>query len=275
MAYRKKFNPKKVTKKIYKKVYGSRTIPQALTATGKVAKDVAGLTASVAMIMSRLNVEKNYVDRDVISTSIGQVNANVEGYQIFDITPSISQGDGQGNRHGNSLKVTGMSLPIQFSSQNNCLNSRKIKLTLLRVRAADNGVTGQEAWEQYMDINPLTGLRDYNAPKNYRSGSHDGVTCIRTSTYYLKSPQLLAGGSSGNVDYEKTCLSTKFNVKLQEIFRYAVNGDALPDGIRYYLVAQTDAGNVSAVASTKDVPVKEPLSGVEIRLSQRSWYVDN
>lgn len=272
MAYKKKFTPKKLTKKIYKKVYGSRTIPQALTATGKVAKDVAGLTASVAMIMSRLNVEKNYVDNVVTTISVGQANLNAEGYAILNVTPGISQGDGQGNRHGNSLKLTGISLPVQFAGELNCLNSRKLRMTLLRVRSADNGVTGQEAWEQYMDVNPLTGLRDYNAPRNYRSGSHDGVTCVRSTTYNLKAPTLLQGTTA---DYEQSCLSTKFNVKLQEIFRYATNADNFPDGISYYLIIQADCGNKSAVPSTLNIPVKAPFSGVEVRVSQRSWYVDN
>lgn len=271
MAY-KKFTPKKTTKKYYKKVYGSRTVPQALTATGKVAKDVAGLTASVAMIMSRLNVEKNYVDRDVITGSLGQVNVNDDGVNILDITPQVSQGDGQGQRQGNSLKVTGISLPLQISGQIGCLNGRRIRLTLLRVRSANNGVTPAEAWRQYMDINPLNGLRDFNAPKNYRAGSHDGVTCIRSATYTLKPPAILQGGT---MDTEQSCFSTKFNVKLQEVFRYALNGDTTPDGLRYYLVLQCDAGNSGATASTLDVPVKIDQSGIEYRLSQRSWYVDN
>lgn len=272
MAYKKKFTPKKFTKKIYKKVYGGRSIPQALSATGKVAKDVAGLTASVAMIMSRLNVEKNYTDVDVVSGSAGQCNSNDEGTAIMDVTPVIPQGDGQGQRHGNSLKVTGISFPVQFSGQINTLNARKLRVSLLRVRSANNGVTGQEAFEQYWDVNPLNGLRDINAPKNYRAGSHDGITCIRSTTYTLKAPSLLQGTTA---DYEQSAFSTKFNVKLQEVMRYALNTDNLPDGIRYYLIIQCDAGNINALGSSLDVPIKKERTGVEFRLSQRAWYVDN
>lgn len=224
------------------------------------------------MISSRLNVEKNYVDRNVFTGVVGQVYNNGDGVQILDVTPIISQGDGQGQRHGNSLKVTGLSLPLQISGQINCLNARKVRLTLLRVRSADNGVTASEAWEQYMDVNPLNGLRDMSAPKNYRAGSHDGVTCIRSSTYNLKAPAILQGAT---MDTEQSVFSTKFNVKLQEVFRYAINGDNLPDGLRYYLVIQCDSGNAGGVASTVDVPVKIDQSAIEYRLSQRSWYVDN
>lgn len=262
----------KYAKKGYKKVYGSRKFPQAVKATANTAKDIAMLAKSIVEIRARLNVEKNYVDRDVVTGRCGQVDVNSDNTQILDVTPIIAQGDGQGQRHGNSLKITGLSLPVQFSGQSNCLNVRKIRLMLLRVRSADNGVDPLEAWEQYTDVNPLNGLRDMNAPKNYRAGSHDGITCVRTANYSLKAPALLQGTGA---DYEQSCFSTKFNVKLQEVFRYATNGDSLPDGIRYYLVIQVDAGNSGINASTLDVPVKLGSSGIEYRLSQRSWFVDN
>lgn len=268
MAYKKN-----IPKKIYKKVYGSRKAPQAIGATAKVAKDVAQLGASVAMIMSRLNVEKGYVDRDVITTTLGQCNDSGEGAQLFDVTPIISQGDGQGQRHGNSLKVTGISLPFQITAQVANQGGRRVRVSLLRVRSADNGVDAVEAFNQYWDVNPLNNLRDFNAPKNYRAGSHDGITCVRSKTYYLKGPSVM--DSSAAINNETNAITAKFNVKLQEVFRYAQNADTLPDGLRYYLIIQSDLGNKGTSTSALDVPIQTPLSGCNLRISQRSWYVDN
>jgi hypothetical protein len=266
------FTPRKYAKKAYKKVYGSRKFSGAVKKTTEVAKDVAALTGSVAMIMARLNVEKNYVDTDVATGSIGQVNINAEGAYKTDITPSISQGDGQGNRHGNSLKMTGISIPFQISSKSNCAGARRLRVSLLKVKSADNGITATEAFEHYWDTNPLTGVRDFNAPRNYRSGAHDGITCVRSQNYVLPGPTLQSGTA---IDAEKAVLTRKFNVKLQDIFRYDANGDALPTGIRYILVIQADAGNAGTSTSTLDVPITDSNSGMDFRVSQRSWYVDN
>lgn len=266
------FTPRKYAKKAYKKVYGSRKYPAAIKKTGEVAKDIASLTGSVAMIMSRLNVEKNYKDAAIVQTSFGQVNQNVDGASIQDITPVISQGDGEGNRHGNSLKMTGFSIPIQINGMTNCQGARKIRISLLKVKSADNGVSTTEAFEHYWDQNPLTTMRDYNAPRNYRSGAHDGITCVRSSTYYMKAPTVLSGSS---VDAEAGILTTKFNVKLNDVLRYDANGDTTPLGIKYYLVFQADTGNNNAASSGIGVPITEGNSGMELRVGARAWYVDN
>jgi len=266
------YTPKKFARKAYKKVYGSRKFSGAVKKTADVAKDVAGLTASVAMIMGRLNVEKNYVDTDVATGSVGQVLNSGEGAWKKDITPSISQGDGQGNRHGNSLKMTGISLPFQISSKSACQGARRLRVSLLKVKSADNNITATEAFEHYWDVNPLTGVRDFNAPRNYRSGAHDGITCVRSQTYVLPGPTVPFGP---NVDAEKAVLTRKFNVKLNDVFRYDANGEALPTGLRYIIVIQADAGNAGTSTSSNDVPIQDGNSGMDFRVSQRSWYVDN
>jgi hypothetical protein len=265
------FTPRKYAKKAYKKVYGSRKFSGAVKKTTDVAKDVAALTGSVAMIMSRLNVEKNYKDTAIVQTTFGQVNLNADGAHISDITPSISQGDGEGNRHGNSLKMTGFSIPIQINGMSACQGARKIRISLLKVKSADNGVSTTEAFQHYWDENPLTTMRDYNCPRNYRSGAHDGITCVRSSTYYLKGPTVL----TGTVDAEVGILTTKFNVKLNDVLRYDANSDVLPLGVKYYLVFQADSGNMSASTSGIGVPVTEGNSGMELRVGARAWYVDN
>jgi len=121
-------------------------------------------------------------------------------------------------------------------------------------------------------VNPLTGVRDFNAPTNYRSGAHDGITCVRSQNYILPGPTVPFGTA---VDAEKAVLTRKFNVKLQDIFRYDANSDALPTGIRYILVIQADVGNAGTSTSSNDVPITDSNSGMDFRVSQRSWYVDN
>lgn len=282
MAYNFKKSVKKTYRKVYghkspfRRVYGSRNPGQAIGATYKtargVAMDVAKLAAVVANIKSKQNNEKNYVDTDVLTGAFGQVSANADMAFGISLIPSISQGDGQGNRHGNSLKLTGMSIPLQFSGMSACEGPRKIRVSLLKVMSADNGVTSSEAISHYWDVNPLTGLRDYNCPRNYRNGGHDGITCVRSQTYYLKPPSSI----TGTVDKEKSIITAKFNVKLDQVLRYHTNADTAPLGIAYFLCFQADSGNANTgTASTLDVPVKEINTGIEVRIANRFWYVDN
>lgn len=269
--YRKAFGHKSP----YRRVYGSRTAGQAIGVTYRtgygVAKDLASLRKDVKEMKKRQNVEKNYVDKDVTTTEIGQCVANVDGIRAFDVTPAIPQGDGQGNRHGNSLKITGMSFPMSFIGQSNCHSARKIRVSLMRVRDNNNNSSADDVYSQYWDVNPLNGLRDFNAPRNYRNAKHDGVTCIRSKVYMLKATQ-----HDMTTEREQSHFSAKFNVTLQDIFRYINNGDQLPDGMRYWLVFQTDSGNRnSSTDSTLDVPIQLQNTGIVTRVSQRAWYVDN
>ena len=271
-SYRKIFGHKSP----YRRVYGSRNAGQAIGVSYRTlktpAQDIAKLVKDMREIKKRQNVEKNYVDRDVVTDTLGQVNANADGYRAYDVTPAISQGDGQGNRHGNSLKITGLSFPMSFVGQENCHSARKISVSLMRVRDNNNNTTGQGVVEQYWDVNPLNGLRDTNAPRNYRNAKHDGIQCIRQKTYMLKATQQNIDGTHS---HEQSHFTAKFNVTLQDVLRYAENGHSAPDGLRYFLIIQVDSGNVSGTSSDLDIPVSIRLSGIALRLSQRSWYVDN
>lgn len=267
---------KRVAKKATKKQWGKKAM-KTLKTTAQLAADVAKLGVSVGIIASRLNVEKKYQDVDVITSSVGQVYGTTAGYAALDVTPQIGQGTARGNRIGGSIKLTGMSFPIQFSSQGNCGGSRKLKVMLLRVNAANNTVSPGDAINDYLDPNPLNGLRDMGSPKAYRSGKHDGIHLVRSKVYALKAPTLNSMGNDDAVDQQELSgFTCKFNVKLNDVLRYDQDGHTAPDGTRYYLYIFCDRGNNSyTVAGTADVPITAIGTGVDYRMAQRSWWVDN
>ena len=130
---------KKTYMKAKKKAYGSKGVKGRYIRPG-FTKGMGNLIKDVEMIKSRLNVEKKYNDVDVLTHSVGQVFVATDGAYNQDVTPIISQGVGENQRVGNSLKLTGMTFPIQFSQQTNCLGDRKVRVTLLRARTADMNV---------------------------------------------------------------------------------------------------------------------------------------
>lgn len=242
-----------------------------------IARDVETLKLITGGIKMGLNVEKKHKDRDVFTGSFAQVNGATDGIFKVDVTPNIDQGANGNERIGNSLKLTGMSFPLQFSGNTQTFTRRKIKVMLFRISSADNGVTATEAIEDYFDVNPLNGLIDYNSPKAYRSHKHDGIKCIRSKVYTLPAPKVNMAGYSGDTldDVEQAGFSAKFNVKLEDIVRFPSDTVNEPDGTRYYLYFFADKGNCGTVASTRDVPIQKIDSGVRVRCGQRYWWVDN
>jgi hypothetical protein len=271
----------KTIKKAYmkgkKKAYGSKGVKGRYIRPG-FTKGMSNLIKDVEMIKGRLNVEKKHKETDVSTFTLGQVNGNVEGSEVKDITPLITGGIDSDERIGRSLKLTGLSFPISFTQQAKCLGDRKVRITLLRVRSADGGVSGQEARDTVWDANPLTTMRDYDCPRSYRNSKNDGITIVRSMTCYVKGPQLNDATSAGAAiaDYERQIKNVRFSVKLEDVLRYGNETDTIPEGIKYYLVFQCNAGNqAGTTTSTKDVAVKTVDSGLEVRLAQRSWWVDN
>lgn len=262
---------KKTARKAEQKVFGSGGAKRRYgIGKGKGGFNFKNVLKDIESIKGMLNVEKNYLDRDVITTTFAQVSANADGVYCDEITPVIVQGDGKGQRIGNSLKLTGMSFPLQFSGDQFTLSGRKIRFTL--VRSTGHPRTSGEVISEMYDVNPINAVcRDYNAPRKYTKGN--GLSVIRSKTYYLKPPTL-DNGSIGADHIERSQLTVKFNVKLNDVLRYTADVDSAPNNIRYFIIVQTDVGNDGA-ASTLDVPIQQSSSGVVLRMAQRSWYVDN
>jgi len=273
-TYRKTFGHKSP----YRRVYGSRNAGQAIGSTYRtargVAKDVASLMKDMSALKKRQNNEKKLIDKDVVTGNIGNVNQNAEGSMKLDVTPIIAQGITESTRVGNSLKLTGMVFPMSFTQMLNCQADRMVRISLYKVTSADDGVTPGECYNQLYDINPLTGLRDFNSSKAYRNAKTDGIKLIRSTT--IKVPVSQAGNSdSAQGSSELQVRNVRFSVKLQDLLRYNSNAQTTPSGTRYFLIIQCNAGNSSATASTKDVAVTTGNSGIVARIAQRIWYVDN
>jgi hypothetical protein len=227
-----------------------------------------------------LNSEKKFKDVDIITSSVSQIYgaSTYGGYVVHDVTPVIEQGVENHKRIGSSLKYTGMTFPIQFTGQKNCMSGRKLKVMFFRAYSADNNVDGTEVLTDYLDPNPLNGLYDMGSPRAYRQGKHDGIKLLRSKTYTLKAPTIAdAGVSSVELDdIERSGFTCRFNVKLNEVARFAHNTSTKPDGLRYFLVIMCDKGNHhQSTVATADVPVTTVQSGVSYRLAQRVWWIDN
>lgn len=259
MAWQKKF--KKSTGKMstaVKKRYG--------IGKGRGGFKFQKLASDLAEVKSRLNVEKKFVDSDLVNDQIvGQSNDENPGYYVSDATPSIPQSTGESGRIGNSLKITGMVVRMNFRQQANA-GKRIAKVCVIRSRT-DDPETGviSDLW----DANPLTGFIDFHSNLNYtgRRGKNSSHQII--ATRYCKVED--TGGGEDGVG------TIKFSLKLSDILRYATNGSNDPEDFRYRMVVFLDYGNSSSLATTQNAGclIGGQSTGCLLNHQVRHWYVDN
>lgn len=273
---------KKTARQIEKKVFGTGGFKRRYgIGKGKGGIKLATIAKDLEMVKNRLNSEKKEIrEVEITNGTVGQVFGDLNGYWFQDITPQLAQGTGADERIGNSLKMTGCNLNFQFMGQKDTLTGRKIKIGLYRVRDPSLGPTDGcvDITTDVFDANPLTGLFDYNAAKAYRNSKNDGIVCIREKTIYLPKVDVLVrgGGGEADQDLERAYKTLNFPVKLNDMIRYEQDNDNLPNGFRYVILVRADAGNSSTVASNiQNIPITSPFTGVNVRMGQRWWYVDN
>lgn len=273
--YRKVFGHKSP----YRRVYGSRNAGQAIGTTWRMASREAPRAAKMAMEIAKikrsLNVEKKHFDTTIGDKTLGQVNVNVEGTHVIDITPNIAQGTDGNQRNGNSCKLTGFALKYQLIGNDNCRTKRRIRFMLVKARDVGNNATGTQVLEALYDVNPLTTVRDTNAPRNYSSMKHHGLSVLRTKTCYLGQAHATVDATASGYTIDNPHMTGTFTAALQDVLRFDGSTDQSPEHVKYYLIVQSDVGNSGATVSTLPVAVQGPFSGVTMRSTLRTWWVDN
>tara|TARA_B110000003_G_scaffold102234_1_gene104423 strand:- start:1758 stop:2486 length:729 start_codon:yes stop_codon:yes gene_type:complete len=231
------------------------------------------MAAEIAKIKRSLNVEKKHKDTSVTPVTIGQVNHNSDGAHVIDITPTIAQGTDGDERNGNSCKLTGFALKYQMIAQDGCRTKRRIRFMLVKsASAATQGISHTSVFNAMFDVNPLTTVRDLQAPRNYSSMKHHGLSVLRTGTCYI--------GAQGFTDqsgtHDNSHKTGTFTAALQDVLRFDGSADNTPEHVKYYLIIQADVGNIHATSdSTLSVPVTGATTGVDMKSTLRTWWVDN
>jgi hypothetical protein len=227
------------------------------------------LQAQVKRLM-RMRQEKKYAEKTATGDA-GQVVGNLAGALVSDITPSIPQGDGEGQRIGNSITATGLVVQQQLIKQLNAIGPRRVRTHI--VRTLDPSMSGGDVLTAVLDVNPLSTIRDYFSALNYTMMRDKRVQLIGT-----KETKLMSNYSDNNTsEQERATGELTIPVKFEDqTIRYQSDADAVPASIRYFMITLCDIGNTSsAAASTLPVFVTNGVSAVESKAYARLWYTDS
>lgn len=256
---------KAVTKaagKRYGMSYGRKGLTMSKTSVSKLAKDVM-------MIKSRLNVEKKFKLGNVQLGFTAQMAINAAGYNAHDLTPTWTQGLGESDRVGNSIKLTGYNMKIQLRGQIQTLSARRLKLII--IKTTDKVSTTSQIIDSMYDANPLTGLVDYHSQRDY-SDNKKVHKIVRVIPMYLKECNL-----AFNDDRTPAIKDYNVSLKLQDTLRFETNASTTPNDYRMFFVIFCDTGNRSAATASTNggCMVQAVNTGVEYQFHDRTWYVDN
>lgn len=256
----------KAAGKRYKMSYGRRGLRMSKSSLSRIDKDVQ-------MIKSRLNVEKKLKVGLVQTGTVGQADQNIAGYITHDLTPLWTQGVGESDRVGNSLKLTGFHMKIQLKGQELTGTKRRLKIMLIKTTRPGT-VTLNDIVDDMFDINPLTGFVDYHSDRDY-SDNQKTEKVVRTVYMTLGNKPYsdsFGGGEPFPMIGDKT-----IPLKLDDVLRFENNLTSAPNDVRYFVVILCDTGNksISSGSTNSGVMIQPARTGVEYQFHHKFWYVDN
>jgi len=227
--------------------------------------NLSTMVRDLALVKRSLNVEKKHI-QSVISSNIdiGQTNANLNtGFSCVDITPVITQGVGYDQMTGNSVKLVSMALSLQIKQQSGTAHPMKVRMVIVKTRGTP--VSAGTFGLNFYDINPITGLTDYNSERN--TNYFRDYTVIKTKTLYLQPDP-----TSGEIMLN----NYKVIMKMNHHLKYNQNTTTLTDG-QLLVGFFCDSGNKSTTTASTlaNIPVLKINSGATIQYFTKYYYVDN
>lgn len=228
------------------------------------------LAQDVRLIKGALNTEKKYAEKQEVFFA-GQVNGNASGHHALNLLPIIGNGtSGVGQRVGNSIKITGISVKFQVIAQDPNFRVAEGKFRFIIYEDKDNVRTSIQGLEEMYDNNQITGLLDYNSERNLATFKNFRIICNKT----FKVPD---GSDTGNAQYHQpTFFSRHFALKMNHHVKYDNSSNDQLSGRLHYAVIFDHGNSSTTVASTNtNIPVTAINTGYNFNLVIRTWYVDN
>ncbi len=228
------------------------------------------LIQDVRLIKGALNTEKKYAEKQEVFT-VGQVNANASAHHALNLLPNIGNGTaGVGQRVGNSIKITGVSVKFQVIAQSAEFRVAEGKFRFIIFEDKDNVRSSINGLAEMYDNNQITGLLDYNSERNLAAFKNFRIYCNKT----FKIPD--GNDAVGGNTLQPTFFSRHFALKMNHHVKYD-NGtnDQISGRLHYAVIC--DHGNTSTtiVSTNENIPVTQINSGYKMNLVIRTWYVDN
>lgn len=252
---------RKAVKKRYVAKSGGRKSTGGMR-VGKMAKDIMYLK-------SVLNPEKKRTETSLTNSLLGQVNANLDGFHLSDITPIPPVGTGYSDRNGASIKLHSSMWHFQFKQQSAATCKIRGIIEIWEVKGDPYPAASFEFTTERFIANPFTTVRDMNCqqdPDNYMK-----ARCIARRNFSVQTDSL--GNEALTTDVKIPILYNKGQGKH---IRFEKNSPTVLANGQMYLVIRVDRGNYNTTTpSTLTVPDLAPNTGLTFGYNCTNYYYDN
>lgn len=212
-------------------------------------------------------LEKKHISGSLSSIYCGQVNGNIAGYSLSDITPLVSQNDGYNNRTGSKVSICSMSVRFQFWQQASVQQNISLKYHIIYIPNNNENSLSLMMTQMYQN-NPFSGIIDYNSSRN--PDYMKSYKIIRTGRCYL--PQDSTTSTAQSIVKE-----SRIGIKLKKpiTLSYSQNTNNVAQG-RFMLLVFANCGNsnTSTTCTLANVPVTGTSTGVYYNMAYDTYYYD-
>lgn len=266
----------------YVRSYRSKPLKKA----GKVANNaksaakpakmanIVALSKQVKRLKTSMRREyelKKWDSSTIHNNTVGQVNGNISGVQIFDINLcQMASGLNANERVGEKTILKGIYLRMQLQQQISAAAKNMFYVELWRT----SDFTATSTIINYLyDIDSISSIIDYNSTynKDYvgkKSGYKQPYQLVARKRVVVKEDTVSNVSQFQNV---------KLFVKQNQELLYSGGANQSPTNVRYLCVIRAANGNSSSgtTSTLTGVPITAVSTGAQYWASFTAWYTDN
>lgn len=259
-----KSKPSTRKKRMYKRAYGNKTIAKKVNML---------MTNAKATRPEKIRSEKN-----AFVVPIGQVLASSEGAVVFDVTPSVTQGDQTGGsgaqRHGASINLMSSHYNFQIAQMSDNNFRAKVRITWVAIKGAPytSATLVSDFFNNMYQPNPfVTGVNIRDANSNLNPDYFGTYKILRTKTLYIGSDNIANQLLSNSFQ-----VGFKYNRGKGHTVRYNQNLLGCFDG-QILMIVQLDRGNSSTTVGSVGIGGIYSVginTGITMSYNRQDYYYD-
>lgn len=230
------------------------------------------LSNRISNLENKVQGEKFRKTITQLASNVGQVLQNSSGYNIIDITPDPTAGDGYSGRTGSKIRLHSSYFQFQFSDM--ASSTSNINGRILIFKMNNEILTSTSSWilGQMFNYNTFVGggfvIVDYNS--SYNPDYFKQWTLIREKKFKHNADNI-----SGQRIITNVKIPIKYNRGKGHTVQWDKNTTTLVDGQIFCLIL-LDNGNNSTVASTlSNIANTAASTGLSLNYTVDHYYYDN
>lgn len=231
-------------------------------------KSVKALTKKVIKLENSLkkDVEVKTCYVDTVNLTVGQVNIDVTGTQIVNLSDMFltsSSVSGASGRIGLKAKAIGFYIRGQLRQQSSTASAMRLRVEVFKTHDMATALT--TVLSRIYDADTISGVVDYNS--NRHVNFRDIYKRIYKKDIYL--PDDSVSGLSTIRDY-------KMFIKQNQQIEYQTSNFSEPVNVRYFMVIRANIGNCSTTTNSTNpnIGITSMLTGARFLYSGVGYYTD-